>query len=216
MYHNSGAQRLEAEEATRALPRTNQRPNLHARTTNLLHRIGEHKPRKPSSDEERRQSHEGNPRQDDHGGRRYYHVRPHPLPSAPLPNLDQKPNPLTKLRGTREQLREQHELTQEIGNAITSMPITEPIDEDELEADLAAMEQENLDEKMLKTGTVPVADSLNRLPKAANGECKFDPLPLHSSSRFGRCSTNIALVMWADWKKGAKRHVGLILTHHSL
>ncbi|KAF6218581.1 hypothetical protein HO133_005932 [Letharia lupina] len=73
---------------------------------------------------------------------------------------------------TMEQLREQHELTQEIGNAITSMPITEPIDEDELEADLAALEQENLDEKMLGTGTVPVADSLNRLPKAANGELK--------------------------------------------
>ena len=52
------------------------------------------------------------------------------------------------------------------------MPITEPIDEDELEADLAALEQENLDEKMLKTGTMPVADSLNRLPKAANGERK--------------------------------------------
>jgi len=69
----------------------------------------------------------------------------------------------------REQLREQHELTQEIGNAITSMPITEPIDEDELEADLAALEQENLDEKMLKTGTVPMADGLSRMPNAANG-----------------------------------------------
>ena len=57
------------------------------------------------------------------------------------------------------------------------MPITEPIDEDELEADLAALEQENLDEKMLKTGTVPVADSLNRLPKAANGERQYRPLP---------------------------------------
>ena len=53
------------------------------------------------------------------------------------------------------------------------MPITEPIDEDELEADLAALEQENLDEKMLKTGTVPVADSLSRAPKAANGESEF-------------------------------------------
>ena len=55
------------------------------------------------------------------------------------------------------------------------MPITEPIDEDELEADLAALEQENLDEKMLKTGTVPVADSLNRMPKAANGEREYPP-----------------------------------------
>ena len=74
--------------------------------------------------------------------------------------------------GNREQLREQHELTQEIGNAITSMPITEPIDEDELEADLQALEQEKLDEEMLRTGTVPVSDSLNRMPAAANGECE--------------------------------------------
>lgn len=72
---------------------------------------------------------------------------------------------------TMEQLREQHELTQEIGNAITSMPITEPIDEDELEADLQALEQENLDEKMLKTGTVP-QDTLQRLPAGVNGELK--------------------------------------------
>lgn len=73
----------------------------------------------------------------------------------------------------REQLREQHELTQEIGNAITSMPITEPIDEDELQNELEKMEQEALDEKMLKTGTVPVADSLNRLPAGPNGDSKL-------------------------------------------
>ena len=57
------------------------------------------------------------------------------------------------------------------------MPMTDPIDEDELESQLAALEQENLDEKMLKTGTVPVADSLNRLPAGPNGEREF--LPLH-------------------------------------
>lgn len=60
------------------------------------------------------------------------------------------------------------------------MPITEPVDEDELEADLAALEQENLDEKMLKTGTMPVADNLNRLPKAANGESKLTPDLYHA------------------------------------
>lgn len=60
------------------------------------------------------------------------------------------------------------------------MPITEPIDEDELEADLQALEQENLDEKMLKTGTVP-QDSLQRLPAGVNGESKPPPifLPLN-------------------------------------
>lgn len=54
------------------------------------------------------------------------------------------------------------------------MPITEPIDEDELEADLAALEQENLDEKMLKTGTVP-QDQLQRLPSGVNGERELFP-----------------------------------------
>lgn len=87
----------------------------------------------------------------------------------------------------REQLREQHELTQEIGNAITSMPITEPIDEDELEAELATLEQEKLDEDMLKTGTMPVMSPLNGLPNGPTGDSKSsDPvcsclLPLSSS-----------------------------------
>ncbi len=49
------------------------------------------------------------------------------------------------------------------------MPITEPVDEDELETELEAMEQENLDKELLKTGSVPVAD---RLPAAANGPLK--------------------------------------------
>jgi len=53
------------------------------------------------------------------------------------------------------------------------MPITEPIDEDELEADLAALEQENLDEKMLKTGTVPQDQLQRTLPAGVNGECEF-------------------------------------------
>ena len=65
----------------------------------------------------------------------------------------------------REQLREQHELTQEIGNAITSMPLGEPVDEDELEQDLANLEQEKLDEQMLDTGPgkVPQGDKIEGL-----------------------------------------------------
>ena len=65
----------------------------------------------------------------------------------------------------REELTEQKELANEIGNAIANGPQTgEPIDEAELEDELAAIEQEQLDEKMLKTGTVPV------LPTGPNGE----------------------------------------------
>lgn len=68
----------------------------------------------------------------------------------------------------REELREQHALGEEIANAISSPPIGEPIDEDDLEAELEGMEQEAIDERMLKTGTVPVAD----LPGVANGPIK--------------------------------------------
>lgn len=46
----------------------------------------------------------------------------------------------------------------------------EPVDEDELENELEGLEQEQIDERMLKTGTVPVHDEINRLPNAANGE----------------------------------------------
>jgi len=73
---------------------------------------------------------------------------------------------------TMEKLREQHALGEEIAQAITSGPIGEPIDESELDDELAELEQEQLDDKMLKTGTVPVSDEIHRLPAAANGEIK--------------------------------------------
>lgn len=53
------------------------------------------------------------------------------------------------------------------------MPITEPIDEDELETELAALEQEKLDEDMLKTGTMPVMSPLNGLPNGPKGDSEF-------------------------------------------
>lgn len=65
---------------------------------------------------------------------------------------------------------------EEIANAITSAPIGEPVDEDELNEELAELEQEQLDNKMLKTGTVPVSDEIHRLPAAANGERKCDEM----------------------------------------
>ena len=69
---------------------------------------------------------------------------------------------------SREDLTEQKALADEIGTAIATGPQTgEPIDEAELDEDLAQIEQEALDEKMLKTGTMPV------LPGATNGERKF-------------------------------------------
>lgn len=75
----------------------------------------------------------------------------------------------------REKLREQHALGEEIASAITSAPIGEPIDETELDDELAELEQEQLDDKMLKTGTVPVSDEIHRLPAVSNGESKLSP-----------------------------------------
>jgi charged multivesicular body protein 4 len=73
----------------------------------------------------------------------------------------------------REKIREQQVLSEEIANVITSQPPGEQIDEAELEDELMELEQEALDNKMLKTGTVPVSDEIHRLPAAANGESKL-------------------------------------------
>ncbi|KAI5282171.1 ESCRT-III subunit protein snf7 [Ascosphaera aggregata] len=74
---------------------------------------------------------------------------------------------------TMDELREQQQLSEEIVNAVTSAPLGgEPIDEDDLQEELDQMEQEAVDERMLKTGTVPVANRLDSLPAAAKAEPK--------------------------------------------
>lgn len=70
---------------------------------------------------------------------------------------------------TMDELREQQQLGEEIANAITSAPIGEPIDEGELEDELEGLEQEMLDERMVKTGAVPVGGELNKAPAVPSG-----------------------------------------------
>lgn len=77
----------------------------------------------------------------------------------------------------REKLREQQALADDIAGVITSTPFGEAVDEGELEDELANLEQETIDERMVKTGTIPVADQLNRLPVAGNGERTSFPFP---------------------------------------
>lgn len=67
-------------------------------------------------------------------------------------------------------MREQNALSDEIVNAITNNPIGDPLDEDELEAELDELQQEKLDEDILKTGNVPVADLGQRMPSVASQE----------------------------------------------
>jgi charged multivesicular body protein 4 len=79
----------------------------------------------------------------------------------------------------REDLREQHAIGEEISDAITSGVTTGGIDEDELDEELAELQQEKLDEEMLKTGNVPVNDTVaaGRLPAAPNQK-----LPMHQQA----------------------------------
>ncbi|KAL8371613.1 hypothetical protein RB595_001422 [Gaeumannomyces hyphopodioides] len=78
-----------------------------------------------------------------------------------------------KVDETMDKLREQNALSEEIVNAITNNSLGDPIDEDELEEELEALEQEKLDEQMLNTGTVRASEPIHRLPQAVNGERKF-------------------------------------------
>ncbi|KAL4963562.1 ESCRT-III subunit protein SNF7 [Aspergillus stella-maris] len=77
---------------------------------------------------------------------------------------------IEQVDATMDKLREQQQLSDEIAQVITNNPLGEQPDEDELEEELEGLEQEAMDERMLHTGTVPVADQLNRLPTAANAE----------------------------------------------
>ncbi|EXJ85835.1 hypothetical protein A1O1_06204 [Capronia coronata CBS 617.96] len=76
---------------------------------------------------------------------------------------------IDKVDQTMDELREQHALGEEIANAITNAPIGEPIDEADLEDELEGMEQEAMDERMLKTGPTPVTGEVARLPSVSTG-----------------------------------------------
>ncbi|KAH7358284.1 vacuolar-sorting protein snf7 [Plectosphaerella cucumerina] len=83
-----------------------------------------------------------------------------------------------KVDDMMESIREHTAMNEEIAQAMAAPANT--IDEDEeLEEELERMRQEQLDEEMLKTGSVPV-DRVSNLPAAANGELKNKPAPLES------------------------------------
>ena len=80
---------------------------------------------------------------------------------------------------TMEDLREQHAVGEEIAEALTQGAQTSGVDEDELDEELAELQQEALDERMLKTGSVPVHDQIQRMP---NPPSKF---LLRSNTNYG-------------------------------
>lgn len=112
--------------------------------------------------------------------------------------------------GNRDKLREQQALADDIAQVITSTPLGEPVDEGELEDELANLEQETIDERMLKTGTVPVADQLNRLPVAGNGERTSFPLPSHSYITVAARLTIGSCQRQSETNRGGRRRRGRI------
>lgn len=73
-------------------------------------------------------------------------------------------------------MNEQNQLSQEIANAISGIQVGEPVDEDELDAELEALQEENdkvieqeLTNKMLNTGNVPMSDQIQRVPAVPTG-----------------------------------------------
>lgn len=80
----------------------------------------------------------------------------------------------------RDKLREQNALSDEIVEAMSGPGIGQDMDQQELEDELEQLQQEQLDEDMLKTGTVPVADAVHKMPSPANAEREFF-LVLHNA-----------------------------------
>jgi len=70
---------------------------------------------------------------------------------------------------TMEVLRDQHAIVEEIGEAITQTSGAQGVDEADLEDELAAIQQEELDNQMLSSAHVPVGDKVGAMPTAPQG-----------------------------------------------
>lgn len=75
----------------------------------------------------------------------------------------------------RDQLQEYNRLNEEIADAMSNIAVGPQVDDTELDEELEALQQQDLDDKMLKTGTVPVDSIQQRLPTVANGERELTP-----------------------------------------
>lgn len=81
-----------------------------------------------------------------------------------------------KVDQTMDEIREQAELGEEISEAISRSYPVDNIDEDELEDELEALQQEEVDNKLLNSGT---KTSQVRLPDAPNTSIREDKSAVH-------------------------------------
>lgn len=76
---------------------------------------------------------------------------------------------IDKVDATMDEIREQVSLSEEIGEAI-SRPLGETYDEEDLEDELEALQQEELDSRMLNAGRVPTG----KLPETGHVELESE------------------------------------------
>ncbi|KAI1619677.1 Snf7-domain-containing protein [Exophiala viscosa] len=100
---------------------------------------------------------------------------------------------IDKVDQTMDELREQHALGEEIASAITNAPIGEPLDEADLEEELEGLEQEAMDERMLKTGPTPVGGEVSRLPSVSNAPLKQTTQEEDEEEELKRMQAELAL-----------------------
>jgi charged multivesicular body protein 4 len=81
----------------------------------------------------------------------------------------------------REELRDQHAIVEEIGEAITQN-VGGQLDETELDEELEQMQQEQLDNEMLSTGHVPVGDKVSAMPSTPQTGKQIYPYRLNALS----------------------------------
>jgi len=86
---------------------------------------------------------------------------------------------IDKVDATMEELRDQHAIVEEIGEAITQSVPGAGIDESELETEFEELQQEVMDERMLSSGQVPVADKVSS-PALPNAPTAVKKTPVHA------------------------------------
>ncbi|EHK25496.1 uncharacterized protein TRIVIDRAFT_72610 [Trichoderma virens Gv29-8] len=89
--------------------------------------------------------------------------------SDAIKNIHQGLTP-EKVDAIMDKINEQNALSEEIVNAITANTIGDAIDDEDLEAELEGLQQEQVDEQMLSTGTVPTTDAVHKLPTPSRAE----------------------------------------------
>jgi charged multivesicular body protein 4 len=81
-----------------------------------------------------------------------------------------------KVDQTMDEIREQAEISEEISEAISRSYPTDGIDEDELEEELEALQQEEIEEKLLNSGAKAAQVSLPDVPNTSIREDKHEAL----------------------------------------